>query len=129
MKIHHIALWTNDLEVMKNFYVKYFNCKSSNKYTNHITSFESYFLEFDSETKIEIMKMPSIPGNFNDLEKQYIGLIHFAVSTGSCEKVDQLTEKLRADGYRILSGPRKTGDGYYESCIMDPDGNRIEITV
>jgi lactoylglutathione lyase len=127
LKIHHIALWTNKLEEMKNFYSKYFDCKSNDKYTNQKKSFESYFLELDGETKIEIMKMPSIPENSNDIEKQYIGLIHFAIAIGNREKVELLTKKLRDDGYKVVSHPRETGDGYYESCILDPDGNRIEI--
>ncbi len=127
MKIHHIALWTNNLEGLKDFYIKYFNCKSNEKYTNQTNSFESYFLEFEGETKIEIMKMPSISETNNDKEKQYIGLIHFAISVGNHEKVEQLTKKIREDGYKILFNPRETGDGYYESCILDPDGNRIEI--
>jgi lactoylglutathione lyase len=75
------------------------------------------------------MQMPSIPLNLNNSFSQHLGLIHFAVSVGSKEKVDELTAKLRSDGYEIVGEPRVTGDGYYESCILDPDGNRIEITI
>jgi lactoylglutathione lyase len=127
MKIHHVALWTNDLEKLVNFYVKYFNCTPNQKYTNHIKSFESYFLEFNGGMKLEIMSMPSISENKNDLQKQYIGITHIALSAGSREKVNQLTDTLRSDGYTVASNPRETGDGYYESCILDPEGNRIEI--
>ena len=83
MKINHIAIWTKDIENMKDFYTKYFNCKANEKYNNYKRLFESYFLEFNGATKLEIMKMPSIPENNNDIEKQYIGLIHFAISVGS----------------------------------------------
>lgn len=90
--------------------------------------FQSYFLYFDSGASLELMNMPNIPQNINDTILQYIGIIHIAISVGSTAKVDELTEILRKDGYTIVSEVRKTGDGYYESCILDPEGNRIEIT-
>lgn len=129
MNIEHIAIWTSDIERLKLFYTEYFGCTSGSKYINSSKSFESYFLMFDSGCRLEIMQMPSIPLNLNNRFSQYLGLIHFAVSVGSKEKVDELTAKLRSDGYEIVGEPRVTGDGYYESCILDPDGNRIEITI
>ncbi|MCP4137566.1 MAG: glyoxalase/bleomycin resistance/extradiol dioxygenase family protein [bacterium] len=128
MKIEHIALWTTNIEKMKIFYTAYFNGTANEKYTNHTKNFESYFITFDSGTRLEIMQQPSIPLNQNNVETQYIGLIHIAFSTGSKENVNQLTNTLRKDGYQVVSEPRVTGDGYYESCVLDPDNNRIEIT-
>ncbi|WP_313568123.1 VOC family protein [Acetoanaerobium noterae] len=129
MNIEHIAIWTSDIERLKLFYTEYFGCTSGSKYINSSKSFESYFLMFDSGCRLEIMQMPSIPLNLNNRFSKYLGLIHFAVSVGSKEKVDELTARLRSDGYEIVGEPRVTGDGYYESCILDPDGNRIEITI
>ena len=129
MKIEHIAIWTSDIERLKLFYTEYFGCTSGSKYINSSKSFESYFLMFDSGCRLEIMQMPSIPLNLNNSFSQYLGLIHFAVSVGSKENVDELTARLRSDGYEIVREPRVTGDGYYESRILDPDGNRIEITI
>ncbi len=127
MKIEHVALWTQNLERMRDFYVEFFNGKSNEKYTNPKKGFESYFITFDSGARLEIMRQAAIPANRNDVDEQYIGLIHVAMSVGSREGVDELTNELRAAGYRVVSEPRETGDGYYESCVMDPDGNRIEI--
>lgn len=127
MKIEHIAIWTQDIEKLKAFYMKYFHAQSNDKYINTSKSFESYFLSFDSGTRLELMHNPHIPSNKNDPHFQYIGFIHFAISVGSEQAVIDLTEKLRADGYEIISEPRKTGDGYFESCILDPENNRIEI--
>jgi lactoylglutathione lyase len=129
MKIEHIALWTKDLEKLKTFYERYFNAKSGNKYSNPQKQFESYFLSFESGSRLELMQMHSVPESTNNIYKQFIGLIHFAVSTGSKERVDSLTNQLKRDGFEILDGPRTTGDGYYESVVLDPDGNRVEITV
>jgi len=129
MKIEHIALWTSDLEKMKSFYEQYFHAKAGEKYTNPKKQFESYFLSFESGSRLELMQMPSVPESTNDVYKQFTGLIHFAVSTGSKERVDSLTSQLKNDGYEILDGPRTTGDGYYESVVLDPEGNRVEITI
>lgn len=129
MRIEHVALWTDDLEKMKVFYTQYFGGKSGNKYANPGTLFESYFIEFEDGARLEIMKMPSSLPNPGENEKQYLGYVHLAFSVVSRETVDTLTETLKQDGYKIISGPRTTGDGYYESCILDPEGNRIEITV
>lgn len=128
MKIEHLAIWVKDLEVMRIFYEKYFEAISNEKYTNRKKGFESYFLTFEEGARLELMKMPSIPDNENDVYRQFMGLTHFAMSVGSASKVDELTEQLRADGYEIIGEPRTTGDGYYESVVLDPEQNRIEIT-
>jgi lactoylglutathione lyase len=128
MKIEHVAIWAKNIECLKNFYIKYFDAESNKKYVNSKKNFESYFLTFGSGTRIEIMQKPEIPESKNDVYKQSIGIIHFAFSLGSKEKVDQLTEKLKDDNIEILDGPRHTGDGYYETAFLDPEGNRIEIT-
>lgn len=128
MKIEHIAIWTKDLESLKDFYVRYFEVSAGHKYINPIKKFESYFLSFTEGCRLELMQMPGIPPSMNDVFKQFSGLIHFAISVGSKEKVNALTEQLRRDGYAIVGEPRTTGDGYYESVALDPEGNRIEIT-
>ncbi|MBU3092877.1 VOC family protein [Clostridium sp. CF011] len=128
MKIEHVAIWTKDIEKLKKFYVDYFDGIAGDKYTNIKKHFESYFIKFESGARLEIMQMTTIPSNLNDAISQYIGLIHIAFSVGSVEKVNRLTDTLRKSGYMVVSEPRYTGDGYYESCILDHDGNRIEIT-
>ncbi len=128
MKIEHIAIWTKDIEKLKKFYVDYFDGIAGDKYTNTKKQFESYFIKFESGARLELMQMPAIAPNLNDTINQYIGLIHIAISVGSVEKVNELTDTLRNAGYKVVGEPRYTGDGYYESCILDPDGNRIEIT-
>jgi len=129
MKIEHLAIWVNDLEGMKFFYETYFQGKANAKYRNDKKQFESYFLTFSEGCRLELMNRPTIPANGNDLMKEYIGIIHFAISVGTKEMVDRLTETLRTDGYQIVGEPRWTGDGYYESVILDPEKNRIEITI
>ncbi len=129
MQIEHIALWTTDLERLRSFYETYFQARAGNKYTNPNRHFESYFLTFDSGARLELMSMPGIPESKDDPFVQFTGYIHMAVSVGSKEQVDELTARLKADGYQVVDGPRTTGDGYYESCILDPDGNRVEITI
>jgi lactoylglutathione lyase len=128
MKIEHIAIWTENLESLKQFYVKYFHVSCGEKYINPKKNFESYFLSFEDGCRLELMQMPGVPASLNDPHKQFSGLIHFAISVGSKVKVDLLTEQLRSDGYAIVGEPRTTGDGYYESVVLDPEGNRIEIT-
>ncbi len=126
MKIEHVALWTRDLERSKVFYETYFGGQSNRKYTNHAKQFESYFLTFGDGARLELMQMPTIP---EGTDHQTIGWVHIAMSVGSKAEVDALTARLRDDGYTVEGEPRTTGDGYYESVILDPDGNRIEITV
>jgi len=129
VRIDHIALWSKDIELLKEFYVKYFNAHANQKYVNVRNDFCSYFLSFEDGARIELMQMPAIPENANDPFLQYTGFIHIAVSVGSEENVCKLTERLKKDGYEILCEPRRTGDGYFESCVFDPEKNRIEITV
>lgn len=129
MKIEHIALWTRDLERLRVFYERYFSAKTGPLYCHAQHDFSSYFLTFDNGTRLELMQMPSIPIASNNAERQHLGYIHIAVSVGSETAVARLTKQLREDGYRVVGEPRRTGDGYYESIILDPDGNRIELTV
>ncbi|MEO0875018.1 MAG: VOC family protein [Bacteroidota bacterium] len=129
MKIEHLAIWVNDLESMKCFYEHYFGARAGDLYHNSKKGFTSYFLSFQEGCRLELMNMPGIPTNANAWEDQYRGIIHFAVSVGSKDKVDQLTEDLRAAGYAVVGEPRATGDGYYESVVLDPEDNRIEITI
>ena len=129
MKIEHLAIWVKDLEGMKQFYETYFHATVGQKYSNPKKHFESYFLSFSEGYRLELMNRPTIPNNINDLLKEYTGIIHFAISVGSKEKVDTLTERLRRDGYPIVGEPRWTGYGYYESVVFDPEKNRIEITI
>ena len=129
MRIEHIAVWTHDLERLKAFYETHFQATAGAKYVNPAHQFESYFLSFDSGARLEIMHRPEIPASRNDPQAQFTGYIHLALSVGSNQQVDALTMRLKNDGYRVLDGPRTTGDGYYESVVLDPDGNRIEITV
>ena len=129
MKIEHLAIWVKDLDKMKDFYVQYFNAKPGNKYHNPSKNFTSYFLSFDEGCRLELMHKPAIAEIQNGEENEYIGVTHFAISLGSKATVDQMTNTLRADGYTIVGGPRTTGDGYYESVVLDPEQNRIELTV
>lgn len=128
MKIEHIAIWTHDLEKLKGFYVKYFHAQPGERYFNPKKNFSSYFLSFQGGSRLELMNMPGIPQSRSDPYEQFTGFIHIAISVGSKEAVNQLTELLRQDGFKIAGEPRTTGDGYYESVVLDPDGNRLEIT-
>lgn len=127
--IHHIALWVSDLKNMKGFYTKYFNAEANDIYHNPKTGFNSYFLSFGNGTKLELMQMPTIDETRNSEEKQLLGYVHITMSVGSKEAVDILTNQLAKDGFKVGSAPRTTGDGYYESCVFDPELNRIEITI
>lgn len=127
MKIEHIALYVNDLECARNFFVKYFDAQSNCCYHNVNTGFRSYFLHFSDGTRLEIMTKPDLMDS-GDLLNRF-GYAHIAFSVGSKGMVDKLTKQLKDDGYPVISGPRITGDGYYESCILGFEGNVIEITV
>ena len=126
MRIEHIAMYVNDLEKTKEFFIQYFHAKANDGYHNKTTDFRSYFLTFDNGTRLEIMNKPDMTDTEKSLTRT--GYVHIAFSLGSKQAVDTLTEKLRADGYLVVSGPRTTGDGYYESCIVGIEGNQIEIT-
>lgn len=127
MRIEHVAMYVNDLEAAKTFFVTYFGAKANGGYHNTKTDFRSYFLTFDDGARLEIMHKPQMIDPEKPLNRT--GLIHLAFSVGSKEAVDTLTARLKADGFEVISGPRTTGDGYYESCIMGIEGNQIEITV
>jgi lactoylglutathione lyase len=128
MTIDHIAIWTTQPEQLKDYYVKYFNGSANEKYFNKDTLFESYFITFDSGSRLEIMKKPGIPVNLNDREeKQHQGIIHISFGVETMEMVTGKSKELSEAGYRILRGPRKTGDGYFEFETLDPDNNRIEV--
>ncbi|CAK7035721.1 MAG: hypothetical protein BACD_00101 [Bacteroides rodentium] len=127
MKIEHIAMYVNDLESAKLFFMKYFDASCNAGYHNENTGFRSYFLSFDGGARLEIMNRPEMVDIEKDINRT--GFIHVAFSVGSKEKVDSLTEQLKTDGYEVVSGPRTTGDGYYESCIIGIEGNQIELTI
>ena len=126
MRIEHIALYVQDLEAARDFFTEYFSGQANDGYHNPATDFRSYFIRFDDGTRLELMTKPEII----DTEKQpnRTGYVHLAFSVGNRENVDALTERLRAAGYPVLSGPRTTGDGYYESCVQGFERNLIEIT-
>ena len=126
--IEHVAIWSADIERLRAFYTRYLCGIAGQKYTNRNTGFQSYFVTFDSGARLELMQSSAIPANLISPAEQYQGIIHLAFAVGSAERVDELTAQLAGDGYTIASAPRHTGDGYYESCVLDPDGNRIEIT-
>ena len=129
MNIDHVAIWTTQLETLKDYYIKHFNGSSNRKYTNNERHFESYFISFDSGTRLELMQMPGIPQNLNDsVEKQYLGIIHLSFGMGNMDLINEKCIELKRDGFRILKGPRKTGDGYWEFETLDPDNNRIEVS-
>lgn len=127
MKIEHIAMYVKDLEGARDFFVNYFGAVSNEGYHNPRTDFRSYFLTFDDGARLEIMHKPEMQDPEKTLNRT--GFVHLAFSVGSKEAVDALTARLKADGYEVLSGPRTTGDGYYESCILALEDNQIEITV
>ena len=127
MRIEHIAMYVNDMECARDFFIKYLGGKSNDGYHNTKTDFRSYFLSFDDGARLEIMNKPNMVDADKNLNRT--GLIHIAFSAGSRERVDELTQRLKTDGYEVVSGPRTTGDGYYESCVIAIEGNQIEITV
>lgn len=126
MKIEHIALYVNDLEKARDFFVKYLDGTSNNGYHNPKTDFRSYFISFEDGARLELMNKPDMADDEKKLNRT--GYAHIAFSVGSKEKVDSLTVTLKSDGYEVVSGPRTTGDGYYESCIVVIEGNQIEVT-
>jgi len=126
MKIDHSAIYTPDLERSKTFYCHYFGFTAGEKYINKLKQFESYFLQADGDARLELMTRPGL--SYSDNTNQ-AGFAHIALSVGSEENVSSLTQIIADDGYRLVSAPRRTGDGYFESSIQDPDGNLVEITV
>ena len=124
MKIGHIAIWTENLEEMKEFYTTYFGGVSNEKYINPVKGFESYFITFDGETTLEIMRRKDVT---NKVEVESLGLCHLAFTVGTKDQVLELTERFRTDGYQIAGEPRTSGDGYFESVVLDVDNNRVEL--
>lgn len=129
MHIEHIAIWARDIELLRAFYEKYFSAESSPRYVNDKKGASSYFLNFKCGARLELMQMNSGMESGETVGRNYFGIAHIAFSVGSKKLVDQLTEQLKRDKYEIIDGPRTTGDGYYESVVLDPEGNRLEITV
>lgn len=127
MVIEHIAMFVNDLEGARDFFVEFLGGRSDDGYHNTETGFRSFFVSFDDGARIEIMNSPYMIDGGEKLDR--IGYEHIAFSVGSKEKVDELTEKIRSAGYEVINGPRITGDGYYESCVVAIEGNRVELTV
>jgi len=125
MKIAHVAIWTRDIEAMKDFYCTYFKGLANEKYVNEKKGFESYFIRLEGDVSLELMRRTDIKG---DPSAGSIGFAHIAFYVGSKEAVDKMTERLAASGYVHKDGPRTTGDGYYEAVFLDPEGNMIEIT-
>ncbi|MBR4473398.1 MAG: VOC family protein [Oscillospiraceae bacterium] len=126
MKIEHAALYVNDLEAARDFFIRYLGGKSNEGYHNPRTGFRSYFIAFDDGARLELMNKPEMDDREKSLNRT--GYAHIAFSAGSKERVNELTEELRTAGYEVVSGPRITGDGYYESSIVAVERNQIEIT-
>ncbi len=126
IKLDHVAMYVHDLENMKNFFVRFFSAQANQMYHNPNTGLKTYFLTFADGSRLEIMNRPEVLSQGKD--KFLGGYTHIAFSVGSKEFVDDLTLVLKDNGYNVISGPRKTGDGYYESCILGPENNLIEIT-
>jgi lactoylglutathione lyase len=128
MKLEHIAIWTDNIELLRNYYVSFFEGQSNEMYINPKTQFQSYFISFESGARLEIMSMPNIPDNANDtINAQHKGIIHIAFSVATKQEVDAKAALLQANGFELLNGPRVTGDGYYEFVTLDPDKNRLEV--
>jgi lactoylglutathione lyase len=129
LRIEHVAFWTEELERLVNFYEKYFGAVAGSQYVNPAKGFESRFLNFESGARIEVMRSSTLNPVKYDPGAQRMGLAHLAISVGSLRRVEELTAQLTGDGFKVVDGPRHTGDGYFESVVLDPDGNRIEITI
>jgi lactoylglutathione lyase len=127
-RIAHVALWTRDLDRLRDFYVLHFGGRAGDRYRNPEKGFESVFVGFDGGARLELMSTERLELVAPAAGAERHGLTHLALSVGSEASVDTLTARLRREGYPVIDGPRRTGDGYYESVVLDPDGNRIEIT-
>lgn len=128
IRIEHVALWTEDIDRLAAFYQTYFNAGIGAHYTNPAKGYQSRFLSFESGPRLEVMKTTSLSPLPYPRGAQRMGLTHLAFSVGSEQQVDELTDRLKQDGFEVIDGPRRTGDGYYEAVVLDPDGNRIEVT-
>lgn len=128
MKLDHIALWTQQLEVVRAFYANFFDGECSTKYCNPAKQYESYFVSFSGGARLELMQRIGIPDRKEPAGSEQVGFTHLAFDVGNHEQVKNLTLRIHQAGFQIVSQPRQTGDGYYESVVLDPDGNRVEIT-
>ena len=128
MRIEHVAMWTDDIDRLVSFYGHYFGATTGTRYVNAQKGFESCFISFESGARLEVMRTTTLHPVRAEPGAPRIGLAHVAISLGSEARVDELTEGLRTGGFSVVEGPRRTGDGYYESVVLDPDGNRIELT-
>ena len=128
MIIEHIAIWTADIERLKTYYIDFFGGQTNSKYRNEAKQFESYFISFESGARLEIMTRVDINTEVPNSVSPYLGMAHIAFGVKDMKKVNDQAALLRRAGYSILSGPRRTGDGYYEFETTDPDGNLIEVT-
>jgi len=126
-RIEHVAMWTRDLERLGNFYARYLGASLGDRYTNPAKGFESQFLTFESGARLELMQTSLLNPVGHEPGAQRMGLTHIAITVGTERRVDEVTASLREGGFQVLEGPRRTGDGYYESVVLDPDGNRIEL--
>ena len=126
MRIEHVAMYVDDLEAARDFFVTYLGGRSNDVYHNRNTGFRSYFISFDDGARLEVMSKPEMVDAEKPLNRT--GYAHVAFSVGGKSRVDELTQELRLAGYEVVSGPRTTGDGYYESCIVAIEQNQIEIT-
>lgn len=130
MVLEHAALWVRDLEAMKDFYVSRFGATAGARYENRAKGFTSYFLAFGTGARLELMRKDSMTGSaLDDASGERLGYAHLAFSCGSEGEVDRLAERFESEGVPVISGPRRTGDDYYEVLILDPEGNSVEITV
>ena len=126
MRIDHMAMYVEDLESARDFFVRYFGAKSNAGYHNPNTGLKTYFLTFADGARLELMCRPHMTAR--DVVPYSIGYVHIAFALGSHAAVDVLTQRLAADGYTVVSGPRTTGDGYYESCVLGPEDCVLELT-
>ncbi len=129
MRIEHVAFWTEELERLVDFYEKYFGAAAGSRYLNPAKGYESRFLSFEGGARIEVMRSSTLNPLKHEPGAHRMGLAHLAIGVGSQPRVEELTGRLRQDGFKVVDGPRHTGDGYFESVVLDPDGNRIEITI
>lgn len=132
MILEHIAIWTRNLEEMRDFYMRYFGATSNEKYTSQKDfgeQFESFFLSFDGKCRLELMRMGRIPEGDSADGNETLGLTHFSFAMDTQEQLNSLAKRLEGDGHRLVGKPRMTGDGFYEACVLDPDGNRVEFAV
>lgn len=125
MKIDHIAVYVTNLELMRDFYKTYFEAESGEGYHNPKTGLKTYFLSFKGKARLELMCRPEAASRLN--EPYALGYTHLSFQLESREHVNTLTNRLEANGFTVLSQPRVTGDGYYESCVLDPENNQIEL--